>query len=642
MKVLLVIPKDDHLIHRESVIPLGIAYINGSLRGAGFDVITCNLNYVDKSLRDFLKEMIETQKVDILLCGGTSYNYWAMKEVFDLVKEIKPEVITVGGGVAYTSNPALFAEMITPDYVIIGEGEVTVCELLRCLETGGDVTNVNGIMYRIPEGGYGFTRERELIADADSIPFPSYEGFGVDRLFEDLNDYDDSAHFDYESVENPRVLPILFGRSCPYGCRFCFHTIGRRYRARSLDHFFAELDSLIQQYDISGITIMDEFFGVNQSVIFDFCGRIKKYNLKWFAELRVDIITPELIEKMKSAGCRNVLVGLESMDDGILKDMNKHITAKQSETALQILYEHGVTISGNFIAVTPNETMDTFYKTFDWWNRHRQYQIDFVHLQLCPGTDYYKGAVENQIITDERLFVEKGLPELNYSRLSMYEWDKVRRIIAFTRMDNVMNGRIRVNTLDQDKVHCILTCRHCSHTFQHSMERKRGYEWKKYILKCPFCEHKSTYRIQDDSHELFERELFKQQIMNEASGVQMKNWLEEKQYRRVLLYGCGYNLIFMKTEVERNGGEVLAVTYQEEKDLALYSSTVYGRTIATARLQEIYEAEEIDAVIVCQTNEYQNTYLMLRKMGYKGKIDSMVNAVLQHDYYIEENIWQEV
>ena len=643
MKVLLVIPKDDHLIHRESVIPLGIAYINGALRADGIDVISFNLNYIDTDLEAFLEEVIRIHGVDVFLCGGTSYNYRAMKALFTLVKKLKPSIITVGGGVAYTSNPLLFAEMTNPDYAILGEGEVTVCQLIRCLEAGNDVTAVDGIMYRLPSGTYQFTKERKLIYDVDSIPFPSYEGLCVDRLFEDLNNYDDSAHFDYDSVDNPRVLPMLFGRSCPYGCKFCFHTIGRRYRARSLDHFFAELDLLIAQYDISGITIMDEFFGVNQKVIFEFCDRIAKYHLKWFAEVRVDIITPELVDRMKVAGCTNVLIGLESMDDGILEDMNKRITAKQSEAALEILYQRGMTISGNFIAVTPQETMETFYKTFDWWNRHRHYQIDFVHLQLCPGTDYYKDAAQKGIITDERLFIERGLPELNDSRLSMYEWDKVRRIIGFTRMDNVMNGQIRVDSLEQDRVNCTLTCRHCAHQFKVSLDRKKGYDWKKHIFKCPSCNHKSMYRIYDDSHTQFEQELFKQQMMNTASGVQMRSWLKEKHYRKVVLYGCGYNLIFMKTEIEHNGGEVAAVVYTNEDALRLYSSTVYGKTISLEELPSMCgEDDTIDALIVCQTNEYLTTCQMLRKTGYCGKIDSMVNAILQHDYYIDEHIWQEV
>lgn len=635
MNVLLVIPPDKHLIHRESVIPLGIAYINGALRANGINVFAYNLNYVEGKLEDFLKKAIQEHNIEILLCGGTSYNYWGMKLVFDLAKKINNRIITVGGGAGYTSNPVIFAEMTEPDFVILGEGEITTCELIRCIENNGNIGDILGIMYKTKDG-YLQNADRPLINDINTISFPSYEGLSVDRLFEDLNDYDESIHFDYESVENPRVLPMLFGRSCPYGCSFCFHTIGRKYRARSLDNFFEELDELVDKYGLSGITIMDEFFGVKENVIYEFCERIKKYNLKWFAELRVDIITDQLIKKMKEAGCTNILIGLESMDDDILADMKKGIKSEQSEQALQILYNNGVTISGNFIAVTPEETIETFYKTFDWWNHHRQYSVNLVHLQLCPGTDYYNRAVEGGVITDEKIFIEQGLPELNCSKLTDYEWDKVCRILKLTRIDSVMNGRMRILSVDDEEFSCKLTCRHCSAEYTKILPKVKDFEWKKYIFKCPECEHKSMYRLHDDSNVEFESEIMRQQIMNYEYGIQMSEWFSEKGYKNVILYGHGYNLMLMKKEIEKIGGEVKGFVYHDEPHIKVFESILKGKILSESEMKDF---SKDDVVIVCMTGEYNDIYKRLRMLGFKGRIDSMVNAILQHDYFIEENIW---
>lgn len=635
MNVLLVIPPDKHLIHRESVIPLGIAYINGALRKSGISVFSYNLNYIEEELFVFLETVIKNHNIDILMCGGTSYNYRGMKIVFEFSKIIKEDIITIGGGAGYTSSPMVFAEMTNPDYVVLGEGEITTCELISCIENKGNIENVPGIMYK-SSIGYIQNQDRPLIEDINTIAFPAYDGFGVEQLFEDLNDYDDSAHFDYESVENPRVLPMLFGRSCPYGCKFCFHTIGRKYRARTLDNFFKELDSLIDKYDLSGITIMDEFFGVKQETIIEFCNRIQKYNLKWFAELRVDIITDELIKRMKIAGCTNVLIGLESMDDEILLDMNKRITCKQSEQALLSLYNNGINISGNFIAVTPKETMTSFYKTFDWWNRHRKYQIDFVHLQLCPGTDYYRQALERGVISNEQLFIEQELPELNCSELSDFEWDKVRRIIKLTRLDTVMFGKISIGSINNEIIRCKLVCRHCNNEFEKKIRSIKGYEWKKYTFKCPSCEHKSVFRFKDDSHVEFENEIFKQHIMNYEYGHSMVKWIKEKNYMKFILYGCGYNLVLMKQEIEKNGGTVEGVTYRDSKLLRLYENSLYGKVFLE---EDLKNCNEDMVVLVCATTEYNEIFKHLREKGYCGKIDSMVNAILQHDYFIEENIW---
>ena len=134
MKILLAIPADEHLIHREAVIPLGIAYINGALRAEGFDVISCNLNFVEGEVEDYLRKIINNELIDVFLCGGTSYNYHSMKSLFRMVKSISNNIITVGGGVGYTAQPYLFPQMTNPDYVVLGEGERTMCELMHALE----------------------------------------------------------------------------------------------------------------------------------------------------------------------------------------------------------------------------------------------------------------------------------------------------------------------------------------------------------------------------------------------------------------------------------------------------------------------------------------------------------------------------
>ena len=630
MKILLAIPADEHLIHREAVIPLGIAYINGALREEGFDVISCNLNYVEGEVEDYLRRTINNESIDVFLCGGTSYNYHSMKNLFRMVKSISNNIITVGGGVGYTAQPYLFPQMTNPDYVVLGEGEGTMCELMHALEAGKDITEIPGIMYK--QGNqYVATESRPLITNVSEIAYPSYEGFGVDLLFEDLNNYDESSHYDYETVRSPRVLPILFGRSCPYECKFCFHTIGRKYRARTLDDFFGEVEFLIQKYDITGLTIMDEFFGVNKKTILEFCSRIKKYNLKWFAELRVDAVDAETLKAMKDAGCTNVLFGLESMNPQILQEMKKHISVSQIENALEIAYNSGLTISGNFIVGSPLETMETFFKTFDWWNTHRKYQIDFVHLQLYPGTEYYKAAVESGHISDEKLFIEMKMPEINISQLDNYEWDKVRRIVRLTRIDNVMNGKCTVKEIDGSKqLH--LKCRHCGSSFVRPFNVSRL--WDKIVYKCPVCEHKSTYTLNDENITFFENEIYKQYSMNCAFDKKMRI---KSEYKKVVLVGNGHNLVLMLAEMEKNGVCVVGIADEDITKLLRYKNNIFTQPIIS--LSDIVKQKDVDTVILCCTVEYNQYVNSLRKSGYVGKIDSMVNMILQHDYFIEENVW---
>lgn len=637
MKILLLIPTDCTKRHRESAIPIGIAYINAVLRTMDVDVITCNMIFLDESPKEYLYRTIIEDQVDVVCCGGTTFSYQSIKFVFDYVKMLNNHIITIGGGPGYTAQPELFSRMTNADYAVLGEGEETICELITSLKNGQDVSSVKGIIYKQGDR-YVITPERPLIRNLDEIPFPNYEGMGVEEYFTILNDYEDSTHFDYGGVESTRVLPILFGRSCPYQCKFCFHTIGNKYRCRSLDNFFQELDYLVKTYQITGIIIVDEFFGINQNAIVEFCNRIKKYDLRWFAEIRIDILNDDILKMLKEAGCINLLIGIESICDTVLTDMQKHITSTQLENALKCIYRNAVRISGNFIFITPEETQETFYRTFDWWNHHRKYMIELLHLQLFPGTQYYKDAVRNGIIPDEILFIKRGLPELNNSRLSSFEWDRARRMISFSRYDHVMNGQIRIKNSKSMQIECSCTCRHCNHVFDKTIIKKGNYELKKYYLKCPVCNHYSIFQIKDRDAVRFENELYLQQSLNYANNVTMESWIHEKQYSNVILYGHGYNLSLMIGELERNHCRVVAISYIDLGELQIYGGTVYTDIIPVDSIQN---TKGIDAVIICQTIEFGDTCKLLRKAGYKGRIDSMVNAIMHHDYYIEENVWKE-
>lgn len=637
MKILLLIPTNSTERHRESAIPIGIAYINAVLRAMDVDVITCNMLFLNESPKKYLHRVILEEQVDVVCCGGTTFSYRSIKAVFDYAKMLNGRIITIGGGPGYTAQPELFSKMTNADYAVLGEGEDTIRELITALKNGWDVSGVKGIIYRQGER-YVITPERPLIRDLDEIPFPNYEEMGVEDYFAALKEYEDSTHFDYGEVEAPRVLPILFGRSCPYQCKFCFHTIGNRYRRRSLDNFFLELDNLVETYQITGVIIVDEFFGIDRKVIEEFCDRIKGYDLRWFAEIRVDVVSDDILKMLKEAGCINLLIGIESICETILTDMQKHITPTQIESALQCIYQNAVRMAGNLIFITPEETQETFYRTFDWWNHHREYMIELLHLQLFPGTQYYKDAVKKGIIPNEILFIERGMPELNYSKLTGFEWDRARRMIRFSRYDHVMNGRIRILNGNSTNIEYECTCRHCDHVFNRNIARKGNYEMKKYYLKCPSCEHYSIFQIKDRDSSIFENELYLQQSLNYANNVTMESWIRKKQYHNVILYGHGYNLSLMLGELDRYHCKVTAISYIDQGELQIYGGTLCSSIIP---VEDIRTAEKIDAVIICQTIEYGDTCRLLRKAGYSGRIDSMVNAIMQHDYFIEENVWKE-
>lgn len=169
----------------EYCMPLGIAYINGAMRSCGFDVDAINMLFEDDPL-EALRSRIMDKKIDVLMCGGLTSEYKVLKQIYSIAREANPNIIIVGGGGGFTSEPILFSEMTGVDYAVIGEGEVTNCELAYALDFDEDVSGIKGLVY-CAEDGYHQNEAREYVKDLDSLPFPSYEGLSMDKYLDYQN-----------------------------------------------------------------------------------------------------------------------------------------------------------------------------------------------------------------------------------------------------------------------------------------------------------------------------------------------------------------------------------------------------------------------------------------------------------------------
>lgn len=202
---------------------------------------------------------------------------------------------------------------------------------------------------------------------------------------------------------------------------------------------------------------------------------------------------------------------------------------------------------------------------------------------------------------------------------------------SLTRIDNVMNGKCTVKEIDGSKqLH--LKCRHCGSSFVRPFNVSRL--WDKMVYKCPVCEHKSTYTLNDENITFFENEIYKQYSMNYAFDKKMRI---KSEYKKVVLVGNGHNLVLMLAEMEKNGVCVVGIADGDITKLLRYKNNIFTQPIIS--LSDIAKQKDVDAVILCCTVEYNQYVNSLRKSGYVGKIDSMVNMILQHDYFIEENVW---
>ena len=599
MRYLLVMPQITKDSTQWYQFPIGIAYISSSLKAAGYDVINLNLNYKQQEIGELIKETIEKYDIDVIATGGLSTQYNDLKEIIDCARQVKPNIITmVGGGIITGDAEAAMSALTNVDYGMLGEGEETICELAAYLENKGqkDIDQIKGIIYR-KEDKLICTESRKEIMDLDSIPFPDYDGFEYDKVIRNKP----TDHL-YDGCEY-RTAFLCGSRSCIYACTFCFHSSGKKYRKRSIDNIFKEIDWLVSKYPIEHLYLVDELFANEASRVNEFCERIKKYNIKWTAQFRVDIVTKELLTLLKDSNCQALMFGLESADDRILKSMRKNITISQIENALSLCHEVGIKGIGGFIFGDLEETTETVDNTLNWWKEHPQYSINLSMIRVYPGSYLYKVACNNNIIQDRVKFLIDGCPMTNVSKLTNKEYSEMsKKIDNILEEDKMTKLQDTVAQVVGRRIDLKGRCPYCN-----KMQEWSNLDaFRRVLLTCPNCKNAYRIRVYEYLDNNFRKNVI--DIMNKSNKIAL--WPRT---------ASAYNMISAAPELLSD--KVFLV----DKSVAKQGTLMLGKTTYSP---QVIEKENIETVIITLatnvegeiTREIQRDYPNVKQIVKVGEL----------------------
>ena len=507
LSILLISPRTHNFYSDWSVPPIGPAYVSAALKRHKKTVFTLNLEKEEGSIADIVQNAIKEWDIDIIGFGALIVNWRQAEEAFQAAKECKETIITYLGGGSMTCSPTEMMELI-PEVGIgmIGEGEITACEMMDTLEQGGDLKNVDGLVLREPNGDLHYNAPREIIRELDSLPWPDWDGF---KFF----DQEPAGDFPNRLV----CAPLVTSRGCPFRCTFCSKPTGTAHHQRSMDSIFAEVDHLVQTYGINRLFIDDDVFALpiwNQdagqesgrkykSRLEEFCDKIKPYSVEWLLYLRVgEYMTDELLSLMKASGCVEVFYGIESGDDTVLHSMHKGITAAVIEDTVRRTHAAGLGCSGTFIFGDPAETLDTVERTFAFSDRLSDQftNMSFTPIILFPGSSLYKKAVMEGKITDRVEFIRNGLPFTNLTSMSEEEYrELIRERIPAQRVKRMIceetSHRPQKLMIDYNKKALYINhvCRRCGSSSEIYL-RPESLTDHTYHL-CPKCKQRVDYIV---------------------------------------------------------------------------------------------------------------------------------------------------
>lgn len=368
--------------------PLGLAYIASTLEAGGFRV-QIHDNYLLRNSINEIKALVGKADPEFVGVSCNSINYSRAMEISKAVKEVKPECHVIVGGPHATCLPESILEHEEVDYVIVGEGEQAMLELIRNYR-GGDSTEMRipGLAYRTAEGIH--VNQSRFIEDLDQVPLPARHLLNMDK-------YDRKV--EYIDAEPVDILNVV--RGCPFKCRFCEtkKIWGDRSRYFSPMRVADEVEHLVERYGARGVYFIGDNFTINRAKAMEICrGLIERgLDVKWACDTRVDLVDAELLSEMKKAGCETIWFGVESGSQRVLKILNKGITVDQAVKAFKLCREVGIKTACSFLMGVPGETLADMKLSFRLAKKLKPDWCQFNVYVAVPGSELYDEVVREKL-----------------------------------------------------------------------------------------------------------------------------------------------------------------------------------------------------------------------------------------------------
>lgn len=430
--------------------PLGTIYAAAVMRKAGYDVSLFDTALIDTP--DRIIPIMEKQKPDYLVIYDDGFNYLTkmcltnMREAaFRMAEIAKVNKVKV---IASSSDAADHFEKYIAhgvDFVVIGEGEITLKELVRKIDNEeSDFRNIDGLAFK-EDGNITRTSARHIVKELDSFPMPAWDLIDISSYREIW--MENHGYFS---------LNIATTRGCPFKCNWCAKPIyGNRYNSRSPQKVSEEIEFLINNYQVKHFWICDDIFGLKPGWVQEFTNIIKAKGLKFKYKIqsRVDLILQEdTISALADSGVDTVWVGAESGSQKILDAMDKGTTVEQIYDATRLLKKNGIRTAFFLQFGYLGEEKEDIEKTINMVLDLMPEEIGISVSYPLPGTKFYDTLKEqlktkaNWTDSDELALMYKGtFSPSYYKKLHRYVHKVYRRKQSLQNLKSVLVNPFNAN-----------------------------------------------------------------------------------------------------------------------------------------------------------------------------------------------------
>ena len=371
--------------------PLGLGYLSSVLSLHGISHQGVDLWGKQYSVPDALGN-IDFSPFDVLGISAYSTQYRYLKEFTLQLKLRYPGKTIICGGPGPTFSSEAILRHTGVDICVLGEGETTLIELLGKLSDPAEVAGIAfiraGELYRSPA--------RPSIPDLDRLPLPNRTLFDFEQILANAEQVRSGSS---GTGKKRRAADIIAGRGCPYSCHYCSRTFSG-VRLRSVDNLVGEIVSLKEVYRIDHLQFNDELLLVGRDRSLAICRELKKLDITWSAQGRINQVDRELLAAMKESGCVQIGYGVESISQTLLDGMNKNLRAETIIPAIRMTREAGITPLIQYMYGYPGENEETIAATARFFREIDAPYHAFTTTPI-PGTRLYQDCLEKGLIGSE-------------------------------------------------------------------------------------------------------------------------------------------------------------------------------------------------------------------------------------------------
>jgi len=402
MKVLFVEPpKDIWFVMGEYLPPpYGIiqlaAYLEREIKDIEIEVLDCNAQQIDW---EGLERKIESFNPNIVASSAlATCNTYLIARTLETAKKVNPDILTVTGGQHFTATAQESLETFPEiDVIVRGEGEQTFTELVKNADKRSFFSNIKGISFR-HKGKIIHNPDRQLIQNLEELPYPGYHF---------VKDVVHKYHFAAMAGRKAPYALIEGSRGCLHRCTFCTqwrHWQGM-YRTKSPKRIADEMEFCYRNYGSRFIWLTDDNSSLGKrasSLADELLQREMAEDLMWFMQLRCDDVVKnrELLPKMRKAGLRWVLLGVESPKQSTLESFKKGITPEDAKKAVKLLRENDIFAQAMLIIGERKDTAKSIADLREFVNELDPDFAIFAILTPFPGTEIFENAKQNGWIED--------------------------------------------------------------------------------------------------------------------------------------------------------------------------------------------------------------------------------------------------